>query len=287
MCLFFLGIIFFTDTSGFSLSKVASPLSYNEKWEVIPVTKEEKVVIDDVFSQTFTYLDSGTKSYSFVSEDGKYVIKLFKMKHLLANKWINHIPIPKILDEYRFEKVAKRDLKLSDIFESCKIAFQDLKKQTGLVYIHLNKSKEWKKKLHLVDKNKKEYFLDLDMAEFVLQKKAIPFEQRISKLMRKNDLVKTRKALKAILDLLDDRCRKGIVCKEISKNANFIRNYGFIDDAAVYVDVAGFQRKDSEQVSSFNKNDFLKASEKISEWLQEYYPELVADFSKEVETFIK
>ena len=280
-------MIFFTDTSGFSLSKVASPLSYNEKWEVMPVTKEEKVIIDDIFSQTFTYLDSGTKSYSFLSEDGRYVIKLFKMKHLLANKWINHIPIPKILDEYRFEKVAKRDLKLSDIFESCKIAFQDLKMQTGLVYIHLNKSKEWKKKLHLVDKNQKEYFLDLDTAEFVLQKKAIPFEQRISKLMRKNDLVKTKKALKAILDLLDDRCRKGIECKEIGKNANSVRNYGFNEDAAVYVDIAGFQRKDSEQASSFNKNDFLKACEKITEWLQEYYPELVADFSKEVETFIK
>lgn len=286
LMVFLLWIVSLTDSSGFSVAKISSSLSYQEQWDIKPLSREEKDLLNDTFSQTFTYLDGGAKSYNFVSEDGKYVIKFFRMKHLLAKNWISYIPIPKILDVYRFKKVAKRNLMLFDVFESCKIAFEDLRKETGLVYIHLNKGREWKRKIRLIDNQNKEVFVDLDNVEFVVQKKAIPFADKISFLRMKHDSVTACKALHSILELMVERSRKGIWDKEIDKNVDITRNYGFIDDGAVYLDISDFERKEVVRESILYKKDLLKASEKIQEWLQIYYPEIIDDFIKEVDAFL-
>lgn len=284
----FLGLFFFTSNSGFSVSKITSTLPYNEKWEVTPLTKEEKAPLEDIFSQTFIYLDSGTNSYSFVSQDGKYVLKFFKMKRLLPNKWLNHVPIPKILDGYKFEKVEKRDKNLGTLFESCKIAFEQLREETGLVYVHMNKTKEWKRKVHVIDNKQKQHFIDLDSIEFVVQKRVIPFEQRIAKLMQKEDTVRAKKAISSTLKLLADSCQKGIHFKEIKDNSLFLKNYGFVGDTAVFVDISAFEKIEDDMLSpSYYKTDILHAGARIVSWLKENHPEFVEDFLTEMDQYVQ
>src|SRR4029079_17540498 len=65
---------------GFTVEKISSKLSFNEAWEIHPLSLEARDhLLHTVLSQTFYYLGSGSQSYAFASQDGKYVLKFFKM----------------------------------------------------------------------------------------------------------------------------------------------------------------------------------------------------------------
>src|SRR5258706_12163985 len=78
-------------------------------WELSPLSAQEKENIDKILTEPFSFLGSGGQCYAFVSKDEKYVLKFFKQK---AN------PCP--------------------LFNSCKIAYETLKEETGMLALHLN-----------------------------------------------------------------------------------------------------------------------------------------------------
>ena len=56
----------------FSADKFKLDLPYNAKWEV------EQIPIDSILSQRFYFLGKGLQSFAFISEDGCYVLKVFR-----------------------------------------------------------------------------------------------------------------------------------------------------------------------------------------------------------------
>src|ERR1700690_2519160 len=88
------GLFFCCRTTGFSLDKIASHLSYNPEWEVEALTERQReVLVQKVFSQAYYYLASGNQCYAFISEDRQYVLKFFKMQNLFPKGWLNSFPL--------------------------------------------------------------------------------------------------------------------------------------------------------------------------------------------------
>ncbi len=279
LILFGLGLFYCVDLSGFSVGKIKSPLQYNEEWEAHILNKEDQNLLQTALSQDYFFLGNGVTSYSFVSNDQNYIIKFFKMRHLLPKNWLNYIPIPKILDNYRFEKIDKRNLKLFDIFASCKLAFEELHEETGLLFIHLNKTRDLKKKIKFIDQEGKSHLIDLDAMEFVIQKKAIPFAEKFKRFKEKNDIQGAQKALQSILYLALERSSKRILNKSTD---DITSGYGFIGNSCVHLNVAGFCKTTNIQSLEV---EFLKTSDKLKEWVHDHYPELEDSFEQDLEEF--
>ena len=71
-----------------------------------------------------------------------------------------------------FNRKETEALFLESIFNSYQDAYEHLRVNQGLLYIHFNKTRELKTKVHLIDQRGKLDVLDLDGIEFVVQKHA-------------------------------------------------------------------------------------------------------------------
>jgi hypothetical protein len=228
LALLAIGLFYCSKASGFSVDKIRSPFTFQAEWEVSYTPFPE-----GIFSQKYIYLKSGQQCYAFASEDGKYVIKFFKMKHLIPKtQLLAHLPF---LKEYADKKIDQRIERHRRLFSNYKMAYEELKEETGLIYLHLNKTEHLQKKVYLLDKMGREHSIDLDRFEFVLQEKA---ELLASKLTQNLKWDEKQKLVEALLHLVKKRLEKGF-----SDRDNGVKfNYGFIGDRAIQIDVGRIAR---------------------------------------------
>ena len=206
---------------GFSISKISSHLTYNEAWKV-----EEPEGMEAIFSQPFSYLKAGSQSYAFVSQDGKYVIKFFRMSHFS----------PCLRDFFRPKRAAKKRQNLNAIFGAYKLAFESMREDTGLVYLHLNKTSHLQKKLTVSDQKGKLCFIDLDKTEFVIQEKA----ELIFSYLKDKDPAMFDAAVSKVLQLIDRRSEKHIFDYDYGVSNNF----GFVGDRPIQIDIGRIYQAD-------------------------------------------
>ena len=126
-----------------------------------------------ILDQPFDYLARGAQAYVFASRDGKTVIKFFRVYHLMPPLWMTCLNFPLPLQPYKIAKMIRKREGLKRDFQSYKIAFEELKEETGVLYVHLNKSDDLKKKLIIHDKIGIAHEVDLDRMEFIVQKKSL------------------------------------------------------------------------------------------------------------------
>lgn len=230
----------------FSSARITSTFSYNPDLAI----EEPKDLhrLKSIFQQRFKYLAVGSQSYAFVSEDGKYVIKFFIMKHL----------IPRISDLWSPEKIEHRRENLLSIFNAHKLAYEELREDAGLIYIHLNKSDHLKTQLSVVDRLGRTHSIDLDKVEFVVQEKAELIFTRLKKLLNQKNPEKIKQCIDATLQLVQRRIERGI-----SDHDKAVKhNYGFIGDRPIHLDIGRIEKvckpKERERIA-----------ERINKWLEE------------------
>lgn len=279
--LFIIGLQFCSRPSGFSTAKISSNFVFRDALIQNPPTSAEFTKIEDILHQKFYYFDSGTHCYIFISEDQKYVIKFFKMRRLTPKYWLNYLPLP-WLEKLRFEKIQRRERLRQETFESFKSAFEDFKEETGLLFVHLNKTKYLHDKATFVDKVGEEHLVSLNKVPFVLQKKAQMIVPYISDLIDQGQAPRALEALTSVLRLIKDRCQKGYV----HKDGGVSNNYGFIDGKAVEVDIGRIIKDESIKDPINYLREVLRVSKKIEIWLQATYPELCAEFQEEVQRIL-
>ncbi len=257
-------------TEGFSLHKIASSLPYDSRWEVPSLPKEEQAGIDNILDQPFYFLGSGGQCYAFLSQDRTTVIKFFKHHHMRPVSWLNRISLPGFLDQYRLNIIDSREKRFQQIFGSCKIAYDDLKEETGLIYLHLNKTDRLHKHLTLIDKLGIAHPIDLDQTEFVLQKWADLAYVTLHRLMKKGDLDEVKACLNSLLNLIATRSKRGIA----DKDPIIKRNFGFIGTRSVEIDLGSFTRDPFLSKPYRYKRELFYETIQLKNWIHKRYPEL-------------
>jgi len=264
-------------TKGFALNRILSDLSPREDW-VIPA-QTDLAEIRSILNQTFTFLGKGAQCYAFLSQDQQYVLKFFRFDHLKPALWLTHFPLPFFLHAYRDEKIALNKGKTERTFESYKIAYQDLKEDTGLVFIHLNKSSDLQLRTTIVDKLGIAHCLDMDSMHFLLQKRAQLLYPTISQWIENNHLEQAKKGVKDLLVLIASRCKKGIR----DKDPDLLTNFGFIQNVPVQIDVGRFSKETGTRSESY-REEIARITDKFNTWLIEQSPELSDYLQKQIHT---
>lgn len=258
---------------GFCISKVlSSHRKHYDKWEVA----HDPNAIRAILSQTFHYFGSGKTCYVFLSDDGQYVIKLFKQRHMRPFSWFEKIA------GYPLWPKAQRNLKKRlefrhRLYDSFKLAYDEMRAATALVYLHLNRTTHLEQKLYFIDKKGKRFVLDADQQEFLIQKKA----DRIFPTIAHMEIEPAKALIDSIIDLVNDRCQLGI----LDNDNNCERNLCVIDGKAVEVDI-GELIKSTQYISESTRIKQLKdATRDLNLYLKNHLPELSHYLTQRLEEY--
>lgn len=252
-------------TDGFTILHITSNLPRAQNSE--PLSEGLKPLL----SQKFRYLGSGGQCYAFASEDDQIVLKFFKHHLRQPPSWI-----PLNLYQKRADTLQQ---KRARDFNSYKIASELLSEETGLLYLHLNKSNHLRTRVTIVDKIGIAHTLDLDNYEFILQRKAELVYPHIDNLVRKGDVEGAKTAISSLISLLASRSKKGVYDEDPRPH----RNVGFIGNQAILIDIGRFKKDESRKAPAVYQKDVLKITQRFQEWIRQEHPELLSHLNSELE----
>ncbi len=278
----FLGIDRFVhhESSRFTLSKILSSQGSSPEWEIAKLSLEEQKKLEQILNQKFTYYNKGSQSYVFISEDKKFILKFLKQEKLRPKSWLAYIPLS--FNPYHREYLFKKE-KCRATFSACKTAFEELKKESGLIYVHLNHARDLNKKITILDKNGGQHIVDIDKTCFYVQKRAQLIYSRISELMHGNDIEGARRIVSSVFSLIDFLGKKGV----FDNDPILRKNFGLIDDIAVQIDIGKLRIDPVRQKTLAYKQEVGSITHSFKTWVEKNYPVLSEHFEnclKEVQS---
>lgn len=277
-------------TRGFCLQKIqAHDLPFRKEWEILPLSSEQEYEINTLLSQPYTLLGAGSECFAFASADGKVVIKFFKLDffrpvYLQQGLFLEDYSLfsgtlsdlswtkrkcPPFLQQRIKRLLGIREFRIQRTFSSLKRAYDDLKEETGLLYLHLNPTSHLKRKLTLYDACGVYHEIDLDSTRFFLQKRAVPLEQHFIYLKKKHDETSAKASIDSLIKMILDRCKKGYADRDVLN-----RNLGFIGLKAIEIDSGSFLQNPRMKDPWVYKQELFYATLELKNWLKKNYPEM-------------
>jgi hypothetical protein len=285
-------------TLGFCLQKIqADDLPYQQQWDVSSPSSEEEHQIRIFLSQPYYLIGAGSECFAFRSEDGLTVMKFFKLDHtrpvyfnkglfvedhssfagILSNHPLTRLILPSPFHHTLQRFLGIREFRIHRTFSSIKLAYNNLREETGLLYLHLNPTDNLHHVLTLYDGNAIRHQIDLDSARFFLQKSAVPLEQHFSMLHENGRNEAAKESIDSLLHLILIRCKKGFTDRDV-----FNKNFGFIDNQAIEIDTGSFHKDNHMQEPWIYKQELFYATLELKKWLKNHYPELLGHLEKRV-----
>ncbi len=242
------GFYFFLSPSPppfFSPEMISSSLKPRPQWAIAPLASDEAERVRSILSQKFTFLGEGAQAIAFQSEDGKYVLKFFKMRRFT----------PSWSDELCPHVVRRRFRNLHWVFNGYKNAYQDLRKETGLIWIHLNKTDNLHQTIQVHDREGLCYHLDADSTEFVIQEKAELIFRYLNRLRKEGKMGEVEKAIASIRSLIQHRINQGYA----DRDTGVKNNYGFVGDRPIHLDIGRLYKGQKD-------NQLERMEKALEEW---------------------
>lgn len=241
----------------FSPKIISAPLTAERS---PPFTPE----IERALSQTYRFLGKGRQSFAFESEDGKTVLKFFNRRYS-EMPWYACLPLP---NAWRKKEFDKRSLRKDFSLHSYLLAEKYLKEETGLLYVHLGKTKGLGS-VRLFDKAKRFFSIDLDEVPFILQKKGTPFYPSLNE-------ENLSEGMDAFLKIIAKRISFGIA----DFDHEIEHNFGILEGKPFHLDPGRlFVCEDLQDPKRF-KQEWWSATHRFRDWLQKNYPEFISSFDE-------
>ncbi len=259
--------------------EIKSNHPYEPAFEPRPLANAEFDEVNQALSQKYTYFGCGGQAFVFFSEDGNYALKFFKQRHFREPTYLNYIPF---IDRYRSLKFTKRKKRIYQEYGSYKLGFDELPRETALIYLHLNKTDYFKRPVTLVDKLNLEHEVDLDTTDFILQRRAQLVPDTINAQMKAHDIEGAQKTISSIVDLIVHRCKLGYG----DKDPNIATNCGIFEGRAIKIDVGRFYHDERMKNPLFYKPELFHLTRPFRKWLMHNHPELAPHLDAEVQKVI-
>jgi len=251
---------------GFTLRKILSEHQSDPRWEV--ATPKGMDEIRSFLREPYTYLGSGNHCYAFVSANGEHVLKFFKQKHMRTKTMLDYLP----------NRLRRRRKEREESFSSYKIAYQQLQNETGVIFLHLNKTVNLLPTCALFDQHGTPLEIKLDEMEFLLQRRAtLAFEYLESLFGHKDHLLD---AIESLLRLVALRSQKGVYDKDLQ----FYKNFGFRDGEAMEVDVGELRL---DQAPRETVDEVREVSLQICDFIHENAPMHLSDVQIRINSILR
>lgn len=270
-------VLVYVRTDGFNISAISGDIGYDKSWDVT-LNENEFDNISKILDQEFYYYERGRQNFVFKSEDGNYVLKLINHDRFRYPSLFYTIPLPGVFDNIRNVKIQKKEKRPKAFFDSYLMAFDKMKDETGLLYIHLNYSDTFNKTITIYDKLGQPHELQLNKTRFLLQKKGkliFPYLQKLHKTKKEKGL---KEGIDLFLDLLVKRCNRCIADDDL----NVKYNIGFVDNKAIFFDVGKWYADQELQDPDSFKKEMIKSTKFFRKWIKINYPHMKTYLDNEI-----
>jgi len=258
--------------------KIISHFPYDEQYQ-IQQTSDQAEQINNLLKQEYHFLGYGGQGYSFASQDGKYVLKFFKIHHMRAPRAAELFPFLLKIKMIKNELVNKKKMNHEKIFNSIKLAAEKFKAETGILFVHLNTTKSQHPSVTLVSPIGVKIQVDLNQTPFVLQRKADLSISEIKKYSIQKDEQSLQNVINDITLFIADRCRKGIE----DTDSGLFRNYSYCDSKLIQIDIGSFKENSDLKNKQVAKEVLIKKTGLIRRVLTAHYPEMVPYLEQSIE----
>jgi hypothetical protein len=231
-----LGRLYYRLTGGFTVSNITSDFPFQPQWEVRPLLSSEQAELMKALDQPYYYLGKGCQSYVFTSLDGQNVIKFFKYQRYRLQPWLAYFPPLPAIVKYREEKMKKKWKKLDGFVQSWKIAFENLKEETGLAFVHLNKTNHLQHDLTLYDKMGIKHVVSLDQMEFCVQRRARMLCETLLDYKAQGHLAEAQQLIHQLLNMILSEYSRGLADNDHA----LMQNTGVAQGKPMHIDVGQF-----------------------------------------------
>lgn len=224
-------------TDGFRLQKIvfSTPIKINNSDQMCSDD------VNEVLSRKFHYLGKGRQVYVFVSDDNQYVIKFARDNKYKYPLWARCFSFFNILSFNQMKILDEKKERLNRAIESYKIAYDDLKDDTQLIFANIDKKKKLNKNIVLFDKANRKFKINLNESIFCIQKKAIPIKEYLSDLLMQKDIEKAKFVINGVIENVLSRMNKNILNRDFS---NILTNYGYSNNKFFEMDVGSFYKEE-------------------------------------------
>ncbi|MBS4167407.1 hypothetical protein [Parachlamydia sp. AcF125] len=269
-------------TDDFRKGNYMHEVPYHSEWEHASLSTAEQTKLDKILDQKFAYLGKGAQSFAFMSEDGRYILKLFKFKHLKPSWLVEWLPPIGILSDIRENERVKKLEKLESVFSGYHLAYKRHKKESGLLYVHLNRELDPGKIVQVRDKLGLSHFLNLNEILYVVQEKAVTTRQEMIALLSKGSVLTAIDRVNQIFDLYLQEYAKGIY----DRDHGVMHNTGFVYGETVYpihLDIGKLSSEEKIKNPEVYRSDLLKIVDKFDVWFKKNYPQYYPELMKAME----
>lgn len=278
MMLYGVGRLYFTLTAGFTRGNITADLTQEPDHKIPPLTHSEQLDLENIIQQPFRYLGKGCQSYVFISQDGNYVLKFLKYQRFRPQAYLDWFAFIPSVQQHREKKMLQKRQKLDALLESWKIAYNFLSPETGLVYLHLNKSDSFSFPLTIIDKMGWEHKIPPDEVVFLVQRTAKMLCKSLQEKMQVHDVEGSKQILGNLLSMLQSEYQRGLGDNDHA----LMQNTGVIGNQPIHIDVGQFSSEARFKNLSVSHYELFSKTYKFRIWLAKYYPELESFLTKQL-----
>lgn len=261
--------LYYQITDDFHAGNILPSSALQKTWEIPAASLK----LDPIFDQPYHYLAKGAQSYALLSEDGHYVIKVFKYKHLKIPFYCRLLPF---LQKTRQATVAR---KLNTTLNGYQIAFTMHREESGLIYLHYHNDHSLNRSLNLADKLGRKFSIDLDSTVFVVQKNSVKLRTLLNEMLSQGNLDLAKQRILQVLKMYLSEYRKGIY----DHDHGVMHNFGFVQEQPIHFDVGKMYKDASISDPANYQKDLQLVTGRINKWLISSYPQYQQEIVSEIE----
>lgn len=246
-----------SQTKGFRPSKIVAA----------PSSEKIEALTTDFSSQPFYFLGAGKQFYAFESQDKQIVLKFVKQSRRKPLPWLANLTLPFPLSSFRDQYLQKRQKRLQDLLDSCRLSYDKVAEETGVMKLHLIPVSDSSQIITLFDNLGIAHQVDIEKTQFVVQKKAHLLTNF------------SHHAIDEMIKLTALLSKKGVV----NLDPMIERNFGMCETKMMALDFGSL--KEDVKVSSFpyrQRSLFLQLLS-LREYLQKNQPQDVSYFDENMQ----
>jgi len=266
--------------STFKVSDITSSYPYREDWEAKTIGIND---LSSLFAKPLTYLGEGGQSYAFASADDRYVLKFFKFNRFRPSLFFQLLPKFAPFSSYFQSHAAKRERKLETAFAGYKLAFEQLREESGLKTIQLNALAS---PLYAAIKNQQgeDLSINLQNIPFVVQQKGEMLSETIKRQLDKGDLESCKTTIDQLFTLFRVEHAKGIT----DLDRGIMHNIGCIDGKRLFhLDPGKLVYNEEIKKPENSHRELCIAASKVDSWIKKNFKEYAEPLNQHLQAQFK
>jgi hypothetical protein len=161
--------------------------------------------------------------------------------------------------------------------ESYQLAWDHLRRETGLLYVHQSQAAFPLPAVSCTDRTGNSFSLDLGQTAFVLQKKGVCLADALPQIFAKEGIQGIEKIIDSWFSFIHQRMQQNI----IDRDSETVLNFGLENGVLFHLDPGRLCLLSSREAQS----EWRRVGTGFRQWLQEHYPAACPHFDEQFAIF--